>query len=75
MKKRTLKSLSLNKKSISNFSTNVILGQGPKTVTPDCTIRFTYDVLCLRFTHDNDCFRPSVYDCDITSGLHTGDFC
>lgn len=75
MKKRSLKSLNLNKKSISNFSTNVILGQGPKTVTPECTYKFTYDMLCLRFTHNNNCFPHSRLDCEITSGLQTTDFC
>ncbi len=75
MKKRTLKSLSLNKKSISNFSSDVILGQGPSTVTPDCYIKFTFDPLCRHFTRHNDCYPPTHNNCQITSDLLTGDVC
>ncbi len=73
MKKRTLKSLSLNKNSISNFSSNVILGQGPRTVTPDCYYKFTYDKLCMQFTANNDCFPETEMNCPNTDGCDTTD--
>ncbi|WP_430410364.1 hypothetical protein [Kordia sp.] len=66
MKKRNLKSLSLNKKSISNLSFSTIKGQGPNSVNLTCTVDFTYNVECVNFTELVGCFHSLDTVCEVT---------